>query len=55
MHTHFGSGTFSVSSFLSVALVGTAWRLGWLHVLAYGHKKGNKHAIGMARAGLFQY
>ena len=55
IHTHFGSATFSVSAFLSVALMGTAWRLGWLHVLAWGRKRGNKHAEGLARAGLFQY
>jgi len=55
MHTHFGSATFSVSSFLSVLVFGTAWRLGWMHVLAWGHKRGNKHAQGFAKAGLFQY
>lgn len=55
MHTHFGSATHGTSTFLSVLIYGSVWRMGWMHVLAYGHKKNNRHAIGIAKAGLFQY
>lgn len=55
MHTHFGSATFGTSVFLKVLLFGSFWKLGWLHVLSYGRKSGNKHAQGFAKAALFQY
>ena len=55
MHTHFGSATFTAASFTSVLLFGSFWKLGWLNVLAWGTKTGNKHAIGFAKAALFQY
>jgi hypothetical protein len=55
MHTHFGSATFTVASFLSLLVMGTFWRIGWLHVLASGAKSGNKHTQGIAKAALFQY
>lgn len=55
MHTHFGSATFGAAVFFKVLLFGTVWKLGWLHVLAWGHRKNSKHAQGFAKAGLFQY
>lgn len=55
MHTHFGSATFLGASFFAVLLSGTFWRLGWMHVLASGIKRGSKHMQGFARAALFQY
>lgn len=55
MHTHFGSATMAVSTFLSVLIVGTFWRMSWLHVLAFGVKRSNRHAAGIARAALSQY
>lgn len=51
MHTHFGSATGLVSTFLSVLIAGTAWRLGWMHVLTIN----NRHAQGFARAALAQF
>lgn len=55
MHTHFGSATHAVATFVSVALVGTFWRLSWMHVLAIGTKRGLRHVAGVARAALAQY
>ena len=51
MHTHFGSATHLLSTFLGVLIAGTFWRLGWLHVLA----SKNAHAQGFARAALSQF
>lgn len=55
MHTHYGSATSGSGAFLSVLLLGSFWRIGWMHVLALGHKKNNKHLQGFAKAALFQY
>lgn len=55
MHTHFGSATSTGNAFLSVLLLGSVWRIGWMHVLAAGHKRNNKHLQGFAKAALFQY
>lgn len=51
MHTHFGSATMAIGTFLSVLIVGTFWRLSWLHALA----SRNRHAQGLARAALSQF
>jgi hypothetical protein len=55
MHTHFGSATHLLSTFLGVLVAGAFWRLGWMHVLAWGQRKGNRHAQGFAKAALVQY
>jgi hypothetical protein len=55
MHTHFGSATHLGATFLPILLAGTAWKLGWMHVLSMGMKRGSKHVQGFARAALFQY
>lgn len=53
MHTHFGSATLLLQTFLGVLIAGTFWRIGWMHVLA---KSGsNKHAQGFAKAALAQF
>jgi hypothetical protein len=54
MHTHFGSATHLATTTLSILLGFTFWRIGWLHVLTYGVKRGSKHIQGFARAALFQ-
>lgn len=51
MHTHFGSATNLVSTFLGVLIVGAFWRLSWLHGLG----SSNPHVRGLARAALTQY
>lgn len=51
MHTHFGSATGLVSTFLGVLIAGTFWRLSWLHGLA----SRNPHVRGLARAALTQF
>lgn len=51
MHTHFGSATHLLSTFLGVVIAGTFWRLFWLHMLALN----NRHAQGFARAALSQF
>ena len=55
MHTHFGSATHAVNTFLTVVIVGTFWRLSWMHVLALGTKRNLRHVAGVARAALFQF
>jgi len=55
MHTHFGSATHALATFLSVLIVGTFWRMSWLHVLAFGVKRSNRHAQGFAHAALSQF
>jgi hypothetical protein len=55
MHTHFGSATHLGSTFFGVLLVGTFWRLSWMHVLSAGQKSGSKTMQGLAKAALFQY
>lgn len=51
VHTHFGSATHLISTFLGVLLVGGLWRLAWMHALK------SKHPLvhGLAKAALFQY
>lgn len=51
MHTHFASGTQAVASFLPIVILGTAWRLTWLHV---GRSK-SSFWRSIAGAALFQY
>lgn len=51
MHTHFGSATHLISTFLGVLIAGTFWRLAWLHGLA----SSNRHIQGFARAALSQF
>jgi hypothetical protein len=50
-HTHFGSVTHAIATFLSVSMVGTLWRLGAFHGL------GSKRRLvrGLSRMALFQY
>jgi hypothetical protein len=55
MHTHFLSATHALAVFLTVAVVGTLWRLSWMHVLAVGMKRNLKHLSGISRAALAQY
>lgn len=51
MHTHFGSATHLIGTFLGVLIVGTFWRLAWMHVML----SRSKHAQGLARAALSQF
>lgn len=51
MHTHFGSATHLLSTFLGVLIAGTFWRLVWLHGLA----SDNRHVQGLSRAALSQF
>ncbi len=51
IHTHFGSATNLISTFLGVLIAGTFWRLAWLHGLA----SKNTHVRGFARAALTQF
>lgn len=51
MHTHFGSATHLVGVFLGVLIVGSFWRLAWMH----GLDSGNRHVQGLSRAALSQY
>jgi hypothetical protein len=51
VHTHFGSATNLLATFLGVLIVGTFWRLVWMHALA----SRNRHLQGLARAGLTQF
>lgn len=55
MHTHFGSATHLGAVFFPVLVAGSVWRIGWLHVLAMGKRRGNRHMQGFAKAALFQY
>lgn len=55
MHTHFGSATHLVSTFLGVLIVGTFWRIVNLRILAFAHKSNKKHLAGLAEAALGQY
>lgn len=50
-HTHFASGTMAIQAFLSIAIVGTFWKLAWLHA---GRSK-NPTVQALASAALFQY
>ena len=51
MHTHFASGMHAVSVFFTVLLVGTLWKLGWLHA----SRSENQTVKALAAAALFQY
>lgn len=55
MHTHFGSATHLVATFLGVLLVGTFWRIGWLHLMRIGVVKNSRLLSGLGRAALAQY
>lgn len=51
MHTHFASGTHALSTFLSVILVGTLWKLAWMHAA-----RSNRPLVqSLASAALFQF
>jgi hypothetical protein len=52
MHTHFFSGTAAVGTFLSVLVLGTAWKLAW-HAIA--SRSTNPAVLSIAKAALFQY
>ena len=51
MHTHFASGTLAISTFISVVIVGTLWKLGW----ARAAQSQNPTIRALASAALFQY
>ena len=51
MHTHFASGTFSISAFLGVVILGSFWKLAWLHA---GSSR-NPTVRALSAAALFQY
>jgi hypothetical protein len=51
MHTHFASGMHALSVFLTVLLVGTFWKLAWLHA----GRSDNQTVKALASAALFQY
>jgi hypothetical protein len=50
-HTHFGSATHIVATFLGVLFAGTVWRLGW----ARGLKSKSALIRGLARAAFVQF
>jgi hypothetical protein len=50
-HTHFGSVTHALASFLAIAMVGTGWRLAAFH----GVRSRRPLIRGLARMMLFQY
>lgn len=51
MHTHFGSGTHALGTFLGVMIVGSFWRLVWLHAA----RSSRPFLRELAGAALFQY
>lgn len=51
MHTHFASGTHAVGTFLSVLIVGSFWRLAWMHAA----RSSNPTVQAIAGAALFQF
>jgi hypothetical protein len=51
MHTHFASGTHAVGTFLSVLIVGSFWRLAWMHAA----QSKNPTVQALAGAALFQF
>jgi hypothetical protein len=51
MHTHFGSATHLLATFLGVLIAGTFWRLVWM----YGLSTSNRHVQGLSRAALSQF
>lgn len=51
MHTHFGSATSALGAFLSIMVVGSLWRLGWLHAA----RSDRPFVRDLAGAALFQY
>jgi hypothetical protein len=53
MHTHFGSGTHALQTFLSVLILGAFWRLAWLTV----HSKADDGSFlkATADAALLQF
>lgn len=53
MHTHFGSATHLISTFLGVLVIGTFWRLAWMR--AAMALPTNIHMQGLARAALLQF
>lgn len=55
MHTHFGSATTGFAAFLSFLLFGTFWKIGWLHIMSIGARKGSRTLQSVAKAALFQY
>ena len=55
MHTHFGSATHLLATFLGVLVAGTFWRLAWMHALAFSVKRNLGVLGGLARAALAQF
>ena len=51
MHTHFASGTAALQAFLSVIIVGTFWRIAWLHA----GRSSNPTVRALAGAALVQF
>lgn len=48
LHTHFGSGLHALNIFLTVLILGTTWRLAWLHVAARARSPFVKAMAGQA-------
>lgn len=51
MHTHFASGMHALGTFLGIVIVGTFWKLAWLHA----SRSQNPTVKALASAALFQY
>jgi hypothetical protein len=51
VHTHFGSATHLLSTFLGVLMVGTLWKLAAMH----GVRSRRAWVAGLSRAALFQF
>ena len=51
MHTHFGSATHLLATFLGVVIAGTFWRLFWMHAMTVR----NPTIQGLAKAALMQF
>lgn len=50
-HTHFGSATFALAAFLTIAITGTLWRI----VAFHGLRSRRPLMRGLAKAMLIQY
>lgn len=51
MHTHFGSATHLIGTFLGVLIAGTFWRIGALHAAS----STNPTVSGLGKAALVQF
>lgn len=52
LHTHFASGLHALNIFLTVLILGTFWRLAWLHV---GASSRNPFVRAMAGQAFVQF